>query len=322
MCIAPSGSSEHAPRNGKVNPERVGILGFSAGGNLAAHAVTFAGERTYPTDPKVDSVDPAPNFGVLIYAAYLLEEGKPDNLNPDLKVTGNTPPTFLAVAHDDKRFVEGSARFYIEMFRNERPCELHIFQKGGHGFGFDKTEEEIRQWPALAGAVDEDHGLAQCRLSRVVVSAAIRKLKIACAMIPGLREPLRRWSQQKASPQRNTAPKPCQLWKWSRAKVSEVPIAAIFGPQRSALSPKKRPRKITSSQIGARTAERTKAQKFEKVNRADPDGIASSKVTTSLTNSLDRQTDQSMRHQARKPRTRKENRRPIPVSSFQKGAVF
>lgn len=136
----------------KVNPERVGILGFSAGGNLAAHAVTFAGERTYPTDPKVDSVDPAPNFGVLIYAAYLLEEGKPDNLNPDLKVTGKTPPTFLAVAHDDKRFVEGSARFYIEMFRNERPCELHIFQKGGHGFGFDKTEEEIRQWPALAGA--------------------------------------------------------------------------------------------------------------------------------------------------------------------------
>ena len=136
----------------KVNPKRVGILGFSAGGNLAAHAVTFAGERTYPPDPKVDSVDPVPNFGVLIYAAYLLEEGKPDNLNPDIKVTGKTPPTFLAVAHDDKRFVEGSARFYIEMFRNERPCELHIFQKGGHGFGFDKTEEEIRQWPALAGA--------------------------------------------------------------------------------------------------------------------------------------------------------------------------
>jgi acetyl esterase/lipase len=136
----------------KVNPKRVGILGFSAGGNLAAHAVTFAGERTYPTDPKVDSVDPVPNFGVLIYAAYLLEEGKPYNLNPDIKVTGKTPPTFLAVAHDDKRFVEGSARFYIEMFRNGRPCELHIFQKGGHGFGFDKTEEEIRQWPALAGA--------------------------------------------------------------------------------------------------------------------------------------------------------------------------
>lgn len=135
----------------KVNPERVGILGFSAGGNLAAHAITFAGERTYPTDPKIDSVDPVPNFGILIYAAYLLEEGKPDNLNPDLKVTGKTPPTFLAVAHDDKRFVEGSARFYIEMFRNERPCELHIFQKGGHGFGFDKTGEEIRQWPALAG---------------------------------------------------------------------------------------------------------------------------------------------------------------------------
>ncbi|MDP4584470.1 MAG: hypothetical protein NWT04_11190, partial [Verrucomicrobiales bacterium] len=48
------------------------------------------------------------------------------------------------------KFVEGSARFYIEMKRKERPCELHIFAKGGHGFGFKNTKEEIQQWPALA----------------------------------------------------------------------------------------------------------------------------------------------------------------------------
>lgn len=142
----------------KVDPEKVGILGFSAGGNLAAKAITFNGERTYETDPKLDHENVVPDFGVLIYAAYLLEENNPDNLDPDIKVTGKTPPTFLAVAHDDRRFVEGSARFYIEMFRNERPCELHIFQKGGHGFGFDKTDEEVRQWPALAGKWMETMG--------------------------------------------------------------------------------------------------------------------------------------------------------------------
>lgn len=136
----------------KIDPTKVGILGFSAGGNLAAKALTFSGERTYQTDPKIDTENVIPNFGILIYPAYLLNEEKPDDLHPGIPVTEKTPPTFLAVAHDDKRFVEGSARFYIEMFRNERPCELHIFQKGGHGFGFDKTDEEIRQWPALAGA--------------------------------------------------------------------------------------------------------------------------------------------------------------------------
>jgi hypothetical protein len=57
----------------------------------------------------------------------------------------------LVIAHDDKKFVEGNARFYIEMLRKNRPCELHIFAKGGHGFGFKNTKEAIVQWPDLAG---------------------------------------------------------------------------------------------------------------------------------------------------------------------------
>lgn len=142
----------------KVDPKRVGILGFSAGGHLATMALTSDGTRSYPADPVIDAASPVPDFGVLVYAAYLLDETNPDVLSPEIQVTDRTPPAFLVVAHDDEKFVEGSARFYIEMRRKNRPCELHIFAKGGHGFGFKNTPEEILQWPALAGKWMEVEG--------------------------------------------------------------------------------------------------------------------------------------------------------------------
>lgn len=142
----------------KVDPKRVGILGFSAGGHLATMALTSDGTRSYEADPVIDAASPVPDFGVLVYAAYLLDETNPDVLSPEIQVTDQTPPAFLVVAHDDEKFVEGSARFYIEMRRKKRPCELHIFAKGGHGFGFKNTPEEIRQWPSLAGKWMEVEG--------------------------------------------------------------------------------------------------------------------------------------------------------------------
>lgn len=142
----------------KVDPKRVGILGFSAGGHLATMALTSDGTRSYEADPEIDAASPVPDFGVLVYAAYLLDEQNPDVLSPEIKVTEKTPPAFLVVAHGDEKFVEGSARFYIEMRRKDRSCELHIFAKGGHGFGFKNTPEEIRQWPALAGKWMEAEG--------------------------------------------------------------------------------------------------------------------------------------------------------------------
>lgn len=135
----------------KVDPARVGILGFSAGGHLSAMALTSDGSRSYEPDQQFDSPSPVPDFAILVYPAYQLDETDPDELSPEIAVGETTPPAFVVVAHGDTKWVEGSARFYIEMFRHGRSCELHIFAKGAHGFGLANTEEEVRQWPTLAG---------------------------------------------------------------------------------------------------------------------------------------------------------------------------
>lgn len=133
-----------------IDPERLGVLGFSAGGNLAAHALTSDGTRDFQPDPKFDTPACVPNFGILIYPAYLVDPENPDILAPGLEVNETTPPVFMTVSDNDKKWVEGSARFYIEMHQNERPCELHVFTGGRHGFGFDKIDSPIKQWPMLA----------------------------------------------------------------------------------------------------------------------------------------------------------------------------
>ena len=134
----------------EIDPGKVGILGFSAGGHLSTMALTWDEERTYKADPSMDHDNLVPNFGILVYPAYQLDENDPDRLSPEITVDENTPPAFIVCAHGDKKWVEGSARYYIEMLRHNRSCELHVFAKGGHGFGYQNTPEEIRQWPTLA----------------------------------------------------------------------------------------------------------------------------------------------------------------------------
>lgn len=142
----------------KIDPDRIGFLGFSAGGHLTATVLNSKNKVTFPKS-KVDDFSPVPNFGILVYAAYLKDPENPNQLVPEVQVNENTPPCFLVVGHEDSRFVEGSALFYLAMQRAKRPCELHVFGKGGHGFGMKKISQRIGGWPAMAGSWMEEMNL-------------------------------------------------------------------------------------------------------------------------------------------------------------------
>jgi len=137
---------DHA-REWKLDPGRVGILGFSAGGHLAAWASAAPGDRrTYdPVDP-ADKASARPDFAVLIYPGYLINRGT-DTLRSEVQVTSDTPPTFLAMAGDDAITVDGSLAYYQALKRAKVPGELHIYAEGGHGFGMNPTGKPVAAWP-------------------------------------------------------------------------------------------------------------------------------------------------------------------------------
>ena len=134
----------------KIDPKRVGLLGFSAGGHLTATVLTSDGSVSFPKE-EVDKHSPIPNFGLLIYPAYLKNEEDRNKLVPEVSVDKNTPPSFVVIAHGDSRFVEGAALYYLAMHRAKRDCELHIYGKGGHGYGMKKIPQRVGEWTTQAG---------------------------------------------------------------------------------------------------------------------------------------------------------------------------
>jgi acetyl esterase/lipase len=127
-----------------LDPKRIGILGFSAGGHLAATASTNFDLRQYETIDATDAVDCRPDFTVLIYPAYLAEGEK---LTPEIRVTSQSPPTFFVHAGDDRIGPENSARMYLALKQAGVPGELHIYTKGGHGFGLRPSADAVSTWP-------------------------------------------------------------------------------------------------------------------------------------------------------------------------------
>ncbi len=134
----------------KIDPERIGFLGFSAGGHLTASVLTSDGSVSFEKE-EVDQHSPVPDFGILVYPAYLKSEEDPNKLVKEVSVDEKTPPSFVVVAHGDKKFVEGSALYYLAMQRAGRECELHIYGKGGHGFGMKKIPQRVGEWTTQAG---------------------------------------------------------------------------------------------------------------------------------------------------------------------------
>ena len=131
-----------------IDPQRVGMLGFSAGGNLTAWTC-LAEKRMYAIES--DKPEPAfrPNFAMLIYPAYLVDKG--GELKPEYKVTKDSPPMFFAHASDDPVTPLSSVALYAALTKNKVPAELHLYASGGHGFGMKKIAHPAATWPDRAG---------------------------------------------------------------------------------------------------------------------------------------------------------------------------
>ncbi len=129
-----------------IDPNRVGILGFSAGGHLAAWEATNPDKRAYEPVDDADKVGCRPDFAVLIYPAYLAPKGT-EALAPEIRVGPDSPPTFFAHAGDDPVTVESSIRMYLALKRAGVPAELHVYASGGHGFGMNPGNRPVAAWP-------------------------------------------------------------------------------------------------------------------------------------------------------------------------------
>jgi acetyl esterase/lipase len=129
-----------------IDPKRIGMLGFSAGGNLTARACTGYEKRSYETIDDVDQVSCRPDFGVLLYPAWLVKD-KTEELIPELVVNKQTPPMFFVHAGNDGISAANSAVMYLALKRAGVPAELHVFSTGGHGFGLRPTTQPVSAWP-------------------------------------------------------------------------------------------------------------------------------------------------------------------------------
>lgn len=146
-----------------INPDKIGIMGFSAGGHLASTISTHFNEKVYEPE---DLTSARPNFSLLIYPVISMDLaithwGSRENLlgkNPspelvkhfsnDLQVNGQTPPAFLALSIDDNAVpVQNSISYALALQKNKIPCELHLYQSGGHGYGMGNPANTEGTWP-------------------------------------------------------------------------------------------------------------------------------------------------------------------------------
>jgi acetyl esterase/lipase len=142
-----------------VDPKQIGILGFSAGGEIAALTALFS-ERQYKEVDAVDQISGRPDFAVLVYVSQLTERGREEQgLLPHVRVTKETPPMFLAHAYDDAVSPLNSAFLFVELKKAGIPAELHIYSRGGHGFGLRQTDDPVTTWNHRAGEWMRREGL-------------------------------------------------------------------------------------------------------------------------------------------------------------------
>jgi len=142
--------TRHHAADWGIRPDRIGVLGFSAGGHLAALASTRFGTAAYPASDAADAVSCRPDFTILIYPAYLTDKDQGDQISAELPVGTHTPPTFLSISQDDPVRVETVLGYAAGLQRHKVPMEVHIFPTGGHGYGLRRTDNPVTHWPDRA----------------------------------------------------------------------------------------------------------------------------------------------------------------------------
>ena len=142
-----------------VDPHKVGVIGFSAGGHLVAAVSTHFAQRSYAPVDAADQLSCRPDFAIALYPGHLWAHEDEDEatrdetdlrLRPDITVRADSPPTFLVQAEDDHvDGVEQSLAYYAALQKAGIPTEMHLYAQGGHAFGLRPSKLPIAQWPRL-----------------------------------------------------------------------------------------------------------------------------------------------------------------------------
>jgi len=133
-----------------IDPHKIGVLGFSAGGHLVAAISTHFKKRLYTSVDAADKESCRPDFAVALYPGHLWIDDQKFELNPNVPVTRQTPPTFLLQAEDDPvDNINHSLVYYIALKNAGVPVEMHLYAQGGHAFGLRRTKFPVTGWPQL-----------------------------------------------------------------------------------------------------------------------------------------------------------------------------
>ena len=143
----------------RVDPNRIGVVGFSAGGHLAAALCANIEKRTYSPVDSADEVSCRPDFAILIHPGYLTLKDESDKIAPEVKVSTNSPPTLLVMTQDDPVRVENAVFYFMALKQANVPSELHVYPTGGHGYGLRRSEHFVTTWPDRAADWMRSRGL-------------------------------------------------------------------------------------------------------------------------------------------------------------------
>ncbi len=134
-----------------VDLHKIGVIGFSAGGHMVTATSTHFDKRSYAAVDAADKESCRPDFALALYPGHLSNDNKSFELNPNVPVTRDTPPTFIVQAENDPvDSVNNSLVYYMALKQAKVPVEMHLYAEGGHAFGIRRTKFPISEWPGLA----------------------------------------------------------------------------------------------------------------------------------------------------------------------------